>query len=172
MGVLPRIKQAIWTALVAAVLCQPVSALGQTESASELDIWLEEGRLTMNVRDASLSRVLRAVAAEGGFALDMVGQLDSTVSQSFENIPIERAVRRIVGRWSYIIELAQSTGTDAPRRIGRLYVFARGAAERVKSSGRPATKPTKRRKSDATKRRTSSATKSKRRKSSATNTKR
>ena len=164
MGVLPRIKQAIWTALVAAVLCQPVSALGQTESASELDISLVDGRLTMNVRDASLSRVLRAVAAEGGFALDMVGQLDSTVSQSFENIPIERAVRRIVGRWSYIIELAQSTGADAPRRIGKLYVFARGAAERVKTSGRPATKPTKRRKSRATK--------SKESKLSATNTKR
>ncbi len=164
MGVLPRIKQAIWTALVAAVLCQPVSALGQTESASGLDISLENGRLTMNVRDASLSRVLRAVAAEGGFALDMVGQLDSKVSQSFENIPIERAVRRIVGRWSYIIELAQSTGADAPRRIGKLYVFARGAAERVKTSGRPATKPTKRRKSRATtpKRGKSSATKTKR----------
>ena len=164
MGVLPRIKQAIWTALVAAVLFQPVSALGQTESASGLDISLENGRLTMNVRDASLSRVLQAIAAKDGFALDMVGQLDSKVSQSFENVPIERAVRRIVGRWSYVIELAQSTGADAPRRIGKLYVFARGAAERVKTSGRPATKPTKRRKSRATK--------SKRSKLSATNTKR
>ncbi len=91
-------KQAIWTALVAAVLCQPVSALGQTESASGLDISLENGRLTMNVRDASLSRVLRVIAAKGGFALDIAGQLDSKVSASFENIPIERALRRIVGR--------------------------------------------------------------------------
>ncbi len=131
-----------------------IFGIGLTEArtkVSGLDISLEDGRLTMNVRNASLSRVLRAIAAKGGFALDMVGQLDSKVSQSFENVPIERAVRRIVGRWSYVIELAQSTGADAPRRIGKLYVFARGAPERVKTSGRPATKPTKRRKSRATK---------------------
>ena len=151
MGVLHRIKQAIWTALVAAVFCQPVSAFGQKESASGLDISLENGRLTMNVRDASLSSVLRAIAAKDGFALDMVGQLDPKVSQLFENIPIERAIRRIVGRWSYVIELAQSTGADAPRRIAKLYVFTRGAAARVKTSSRPDTKPTKRRKSSTAK---------------------
>ncbi len=137
-----------------------VSALAQTGSASGLDISLEDGRLTMDVQDASVSRVLRAIAAKGGFALDLVGQLDSRVSASFENVPIERALRRIVGRSSYIIELTQSTGAGAPRRIGKLYIFARGAPERVKTSGRPATKPTIRRKSRATK--------SKRGKSSAT----
>ncbi len=141
-----------------------VSALAQTGSASGLDISLEDGRLTMDVRDASLSQVLRMIAAKGGFALDIAGQLDSKVSASFENVPIERALRRIVGRSSYIIELTQSTGAGAPRRIGKLYVFARGAPERVKTSGRPATKPTIRRKSRATKskRGKSSATKNKR----------
>ncbi|MCZ6773297.1 MAG: hypothetical protein O7G83_15155 [Proteobacteria bacterium] len=39
----------------------------------------------MNVRDASFSRVLRAIAAKGGFALDIAGQLDSKVSASFES---------------------------------------------------------------------------------------
>ncbi len=53
MGVLLWTKRAIWTALAAAVLCQPVSALAQTGPASGLDISLEDGRLTMNVRDAS-----------------------------------------------------------------------------------------------------------------------
>ncbi len=138
-----------------------VSALAQTGPLSGLDISLEDGRLTMDVQDASVSRVLRAIAAKGGFALDLVGQLDSRVSASFENVPIERALRRIVGRSSSIIELTQSTGAGAPRRIGKLYIFARGAPERVKTSGRPATKPTIRRKSRATKpkRGKSSATK-------------
>ena len=125
-----------------------VYALAQTRSASGLDISLEDGRLTMNVQDASFSRVLQAIAAKGGFALDIVGQLDSRVSASFENVPIERAFRRIVGRSSYIIELAPPAGAGAPRRIGKLSVFARGAPERIKTSSRPATK---RRKSSANK---------------------
>ena len=141
MRVLPRTKRAIWTALAVAVLFLPVSALAQAGSESGLDISLEDGRITMNVRDASPSRVLRAIADKGGFVLDISGQLDSKVSLSFENIPIERAFRRIVGRSSYIIELVQSTSADAPRRIGKLSVFARGAP----------TKPTKRRKSSSTK---------------------
>ncbi len=130
MRVLPRTKRAIWTALAVAVLFLPVSALAQAGSESGLDISLEDGRITMNVRDASPSRVLRAIADKGGFVLDISGQLDSKVSLSFENIPIERAFRRIVGRSSYIIELVQSTSADAPRRIGKLSVFARGAPER------------------------------------------
>ena len=141
-----------------------VSALAQTGSVSGLDISLEDGRLTMDVRNASSLRVLRAIAAEGGFALDIAGHLNSRVSASFENVPIERALRRIVGRSSYIIELTQSTGAGVPRRIGKLYIFARAAPGRVKTSGRQATKPTTRR--------TSRATKSKRGKSSATKNKR
>ncbi len=125
-----------------------VSALAQTGPLSGLDISLEDGRLTMDVQDASVSRVLRAIAAKGGFALDLVGQLDSRVSASFENVPIERALRRIVGRSSYIIELAPAAGAGAPRRIGKLSVFARSAPERIKTSSRPATK---RRKSSANK---------------------
>ena len=112
------------------MLFLPVSALAQAGSESGLDISLEDGRITMNVRDASPSRVLRAIADKGGFVLNISGQLDSKVSLSFENIPIERAFRRIVGRSGYIIEMVQSTSADAPRRIGKLSVFARGAPER------------------------------------------
>ncbi len=144
MRILPRIKRAIWTALTATVLCQPVLALAQTGSAPTLDIAIEDGRLTMDVRDASLSRVLRAIADKGGFALDIVGQLDSKGSASFENAPIERALRRIVGRSSYIIELAPSTGADAPRRIAKLSIYARSAPTRVETSSPPRTKRGKR----------------------------
>ncbi len=142
MRVVPGIRRAIWTALAAAVLCQPVSALAQ--AGSSLDIALKDGRLTMDVRDASLSQVLRVIAAKGGFALDIAGQLDSKVSASFENVPIERALRRIVGRSSYIIELAPSTGAGAPRRIGKLSVYARGAPARVETSSTPRSKRGKR----------------------------
>ncbi len=155
MRVLSRTKRAIWTALAVAVLFQPVSALAQTGSAtgsdSGLDIALADGRLTMDVRDAPLSRVLKAIAAKGEFALDIAGRLDSKVSASFENVPIERALRRLVGRSSYVIELAQPTGADTLRRISKLSVFARDAPKRVKTSGRRPTKPIKRGRSSATK---------------------
>ena len=142
MRVLPRIRRAIWTALAAAMLCQPVFALAQTGSA--LDIAIEDGRLTMDVRDASLSQVLRVIAAKGGFALDIAGQLDSKVSASFENVPIERALRRIVGRSSYIIELAPPTGAGVTRRIAKLSIYARRAPARVETSSPPRTKRGKR----------------------------
>ncbi len=134
MRVLPRIMRAIWTALAAAMLCQPIFAHAQTGSEPALDITLEDGRLTMDVRDALLSRVLRTIAAKGGFALDIAGQLDSKVSASFENVPIKRALRRIVGRSSYIIELAPPTGAGVPRRIAKLSIYARSAPARVETS--------------------------------------
>ena len=134
------LRRAIWTALAAVALFQPVSALAQAGSASGLSISVVDGRLSMDVSDASLSRVLRTIAAKGGFALDIAGQLDSKVSASFENIPLERGLRRIVGRSSYIIELAPPAGAGAARRIAKLSVFARGAPERVKTSSTPRTK--------------------------------
>ncbi len=133
-------RRAIWRALAVVALCQPVPALAQAGSASGLSISVVDGRLSMDVRDASLSRVLRAIAVKAGFALDIAGQLDSKVSASFENIPLERGLRRIVGRSSYIIELAPPAGAGAPRRIAKLSVFARGAPERVKTSSTPRTR--------------------------------
>jgi hypothetical protein len=143
MRVLARTKRAIWAALAAAVLCYPVSALAQTGAA--LDIALTDGRLTMNVKDASLSKVLRDIANKGDFALDIAGELDSKVSASFEDVPIERALRRIVGRSSYIIELAPPTATGAPRRIGKLSVFARSTPARVDTTSKPRPKKPNRR---------------------------
>lgn len=151
MRVLPRMKRAIWAILAAAMLCGPVSALAQAEPGSALDtspISLKDGRLTINVRDDSLSRVLREIADKGSFALNIFGELDSEVSVSFENIPIEQALQRILGRSSYIVEMAQPTGADAPRRIVKLSVFPTDAPKPAKAFGRP---PTKRRKSSATK---------------------
>ena len=143
MRVLVRTKRAIWAALAAAVLCFPVSVHAQTGAA--LDIALKDGRLTMNVKDASLSKVLREIATKGDFALDIAGELDSKVSASFESVPIERALRRIVGRSSYIIELAPPTGADVPRRIGKLSVFARSTPARVETTSKPRPRKTKRR---------------------------
>ncbi len=143
MSVLRRTRRAILTALAAAVLLQPFGARAQEPSAAGLDISLEDGRLSMNVRDVSLSRVLGAIAAKGGFALDIAGELDSKVSASFENVPLERGLRRIVGRSSYIIELVPATGAAGPRRIARLSVFARGAPARVETTSRPGAKRAK-----------------------------
>lgn len=142
MRALARIRQAIWAALAAVVLCQPVSAHAQEGAA--LDIALKDGRLTMNVKDASLSRVLRTIATKGDFALDIAGELDSKVTVSFENVPIERALHRIVGRSSYIIELAPPSDAGTPRRIGKLSVFARSTPARVETSGTPRPKRGKR----------------------------
>jgi hypothetical protein len=123
------------------MLCQPVSALAQVgpDSASDsgLDIALKDGRLTISVADVPLSRVLKSIAAKGGFALDIAGQLDSKVSASFEGVPIKRALRRLVGRSSYVIELAPPSGAGQPRRIAKLSVFARGAPSRVDTSSTP-----------------------------------
>jgi hypothetical protein len=122
-------------ALTAAVLCSPVSTRAQ--SGAGLDIDLEAGRLSLNVKDASLSTVLREIAAKGDFALDIAGELDSKVTASFENVPIERALRRIVGGSSYIIELAPPGAEGEPRRIGKLSVFARSAPVRVETTRKP-----------------------------------
>ena len=153
MSVLRRTRRAILTALAAAVLLQPIGARAQEPSAAGLDISLEDGRLTVNVRDVSLSRVLGAIAAKAGFALDIAGELDSKVSASFENVPLERGLRRIVGRSSYIIELVPATGAGGPRRIARLSVFARGAPARVETTSRPGAKRAKRAKARRAKRR-------------------
>ncbi len=135
-----RTRRVIWMALATAVLCQFGLAQAQTAPAAKLEISLDDGRITMDVRDAPLSRVLAVIAEKGDFALDIAGELESKVTASFENLPIERALRRLVGRSSYIIELAPATGASDVRRIARLSVLARGAPRRVETSSTPSAK--------------------------------
>lgn len=107
-----------------------------------MDIALEGDRVTMDVRDASLASVLETIAEKGGFTLDIAGDLDSKVTASFEGVPLERALRRLVGRASYVIELAPPNANHktATRRIAKLSVFARGAPRRVQTKGPPGAK--------------------------------
>ena len=52
--------------------------------------------------------MLEAIAAEVGFALVMKGDLDRPVTQSFEGLAVDRAIRRVVGRDSLMMRYASA----------------------------------------------------------------
>lgn len=137
------VRPTIWVVLAAAVLFLPGPARAQTGDGSGPNITLQDDRVTMNVRDARLADVLQTIADKGGFALDIAGDLDAKVTASFERVPLDRALRRLVGQASYIIELTPPNPKDknAKRRIAKLSVYARGAPKRVETKSTPRAKP-------------------------------
>jgi len=66
--------------------------------AAVVAVALQGERLTLDARGAPLAAVLEAIAAEVGFALVVRGDLDRSVTQSFERLALDRAIRRVVGR--------------------------------------------------------------------------
>jgi hypothetical protein len=93
----------------------------------QLHIAVEGDRLTVRLVNAPLDRVLAELERRAGVRTELVGLAgDQTLSESFAAVPIEEAVSRIFGGFSF---LAVPLGANAvPRMLVYLVPRAGGAA--------------------------------------------
>ena len=88
---------------VPGALAESAKPGSEREAAEMLKVTLEEGRLSVEAKDASLRELLSAVADKAGFKLSMAGELDRPVSWRFSDVPLDAAVRRMLRNVSSVM---------------------------------------------------------------------
>ncbi|MFQ5828840.1 MAG: HEAT repeat domain-containing protein [Candidatus Methylomirabilia bacterium] len=73
----------------------PSSADAQQAPATAIHVVVEDGLLTVDVRDMPLADVLRAIGEEAGLKVSIRGNITTRVTRSFTDIPLEEGIRRL-----------------------------------------------------------------------------
>jgi hypothetical protein len=105
------------------------------ESASaEGYIRYENGRLTVNLGGALLSEVLVEVGRQSGVLVTLSGFTDRPVSDRFQDVPLEDALRRLLANENFTVTYAQERGMDGRvtgPRLKELHVYGSGGAAAI-----------------------------------------
>ena len=109
---------AIVCALACLTIFVPATLKAEAEpmAAPFIEVAVEQGRLTVDVRDAPLDDVLQAVGEEAGIAVELHGDLTAAVTNSFADLPLDEGIRRLLRGHSYTL-----SSSDAGR-IGRIEI--------------------------------------------------
>ena len=97
---------AIW--LAAGVLW---ASLGMSVAHAELS--LQQDRLTINVQEAPLEGVLKELSKLGAFEVTVLEDLtieEETISARFEELPLEKAIDRLLAQWNFGMIKHKRTG--------------------------------------------------------------
>ncbi len=110
-----RSRRAACAAVVAAAWLTTVSGFGaqaapqpRPETSQQFDVTVDQGLLSLEAREAALARVLRAVAEQADFKLRFRGEVDTPVTLSLDGVPLEKGIRRLVGRNSLVVIMQDS----------------------------------------------------------------
>jgi hypothetical protein len=93
-----------------AVVLTVVPALAQ-----EIDVRVEGDRMSLEVGQAPLAEVLRAVGEAGGFEVKLEGDLGEVQPQRFQDLPLGRAIRRLTGDHGVIMAYADDGTLESVR---------------------------------------------------------
>ena len=108
----------------------PKTTAPQTQPAKEeAVIRFEDGGLTVHVKGIALEKLLGEISRVSGLALVCYGSLEDHVSVTFERLPLEEALRRILSRKDYVLEyVSRSSKHNQPGtlRPSRLWLFDKG----------------------------------------------
>ncbi len=96
--------------LAVAVAAAGPGAAGETPAPGSYDLTVTEDRVSLHAVDGSLLRILEDLGGRVGFELVADAAQDSRVSARFENLPVDQAIRRIVGKLGYVEVSDRETG--------------------------------------------------------------
>jgi hypothetical protein len=83
-------------------------------AARTLDVTAVDGRVSVEARGVPLGEVLDAVAREAGFRLVVKDSMPAPVNWSFHDVPVEKAVARLLGTASFVSLYAPADGPAGP----------------------------------------------------------
>jgi hypothetical protein len=103
--------------------------------ADPIKVEVEEGRLSVQALDATLSEVLRAVAARAPFDLRVAHDVDRKITRRIFAVPLERALRSLLGGYDF----AMVYDSSRPGLLSELHVFGLSACSTEESPPEHAT---------------------------------
>ncbi len=94
-----------------------------------IGVQVREGLLTVDARGAPLADILRAIGEKAGFSVIIRGDLSTPVTRSLSDIPLENAIRRLVGENSWVMIYRPSDSERQASAPLRLQVYAKRARD-------------------------------------------
>ena len=104
-GVRPLFRSGLAALWVASGFVLPAQAATEATlvGSAHFDVSVDRGLLSLEARDAALSHILREVAEQADFNLSFRGAVNTPVTLSLDGVPLEKGIRRLVGRNSLVI---------------------------------------------------------------------
>lgn len=96
-------------------------------AAGELEITIEDGRLSATFGAIPISDVLTAVAEQTGARLSVRGELGNARPQAFKGMPLTEALPRIARPNGVILQFDDGAGSGAERRLIAIHAVAPGS---------------------------------------------
>ena len=122
-------RSPIW--LLAIVFCLATAGTGAQKSATpQVEITADAGLYTLRAQYATLKQVLHSIAAAADFDLHIDGNLEHTKgSWSYQQMPIEHIIRRLVRNYSTVALYQSPTDGDTLRHLDKLWIYANYTAQ-------------------------------------------
>jgi hypothetical protein len=116
--------------LVAAlVLVSERQVLADPDGTSAIHVNIQWGLLTVDLRDAPLAEVLRTIGERAGLKVAIHGDAGGLVTKSFAGIPLEEAIKRLVGDAPLVLKYATSSGETAIVALSEVLIYMRSPGD-------------------------------------------
>ena len=116
--------------LVAAlVLVGERQVLANSDGTSAIHVNIQRGLLTVDLRDAPLAEVLRAIGERAGLKVAIDGEASSLVTESFAGVPLEEGIKRLVGDASLVFKYAASPGDASAVALSEVWIYVRSPGD-------------------------------------------
>ena len=96
----------------------------ETRTAN-IEVEVQHGLVTVIARSAPLEEVLRAIGEKAGFTVIIKGNLNAPVTRSLSDVPLEKAIRRLVGKITWFMIYRPSDSERQASAPLRLHVYAK-----------------------------------------------
>ena len=98
--------------------------------------------LSIDVRGAPLFDILKEIAAETGMEVKVDPEVNKTVSASFENVPIDRGIARLIRPLDYVMKWKRITeGEESFEEITAVEIFRKGERDKARQVLSPSRGP-------------------------------
>ena len=94
------------------------------EQETTIEVSLRQGLLSVDLRETPLATALSAIGDEAGFRVAITGDLDTPVSWSFTDVPLDKALRRLLQNTNSVLIHGPSRDGGA-RRLVAVHAFSR-----------------------------------------------
>ncbi|MBI4562434.1 MAG: HEAT repeat domain-containing protein [Candidatus Rokubacteria bacterium] len=107
------------------------SAFAERVPAPTIHVAVRQGLLTVNVRDRRLADVLRVIGAQAGVRVVLLGDLDTSVTQSFNDVPLDEGIQRLVRGYSLALIYGAARDPAGANVLTEVWVIGSSPVEKV-----------------------------------------
>ena len=117
------------TILLPSSECCSARAAEQEDSHPTINVSVHEGLLTLRAMDAPLADVLWNIGEAAGFRVVSKGAMDTPVSWTITDVPLEKALQRLLGRRSYVMTYDQPQAEGEMRHLAEVRLMRNNMTE-------------------------------------------